>query len=203
MFEEGFGGFGFEFEGESEDGKFYCDSVTEFQMLTKFLPLEEVGISFSGEIKIDDMTSVITDKQIKLDNPEVASKTYQKVVEMRELTEAERLHVSKAKLVMKKLFEVFFRGQKFRRNLTIFWMVILGFDVATENYFGALMMTACILLYNSPIKFIKEMKKIFGNKKRKEELSEELSKLNILGYVDSVPEDEGVQLYFKPKAPTM
>ena len=55
MFEEEFGGF--EFEGESEDGKFYCDSVPEFQMLTKFLPLEEVGISFSGEIKIDEKIS--------------------------------------------------------------------------------------------------------------------------------------------------
>ena len=203
MFEEEFGGFGFEFEGESEDGKFYCDSVPEFQMLTKFLPLEEVGISFSGEIQVDEMTSVITDKQIKLENPEVAAKTYQKVMEMRELTEAERTNVSKAKLVLKKLFEVFFKGQKWRRNLCVFYAVIVGFDIAVENYLGALLMTACILLYTSPIKFIKEMKKIFGNKKRREELSEELSKLNVLGYVDSVPEDEGVQLYFKPKAPNM
>lgn len=202
MFEEEFGGFGFEFEGESEDGKFYCDSVPEFQMLTKFLPLEEVGISFSGEIKIDDKTSVITDKQIKLDNPEVAAKTYQKVMEMRELTEAERTNVNKFKLVLKKLFDVYFKGQKFRRNLCVFWTIILGFDIATENYFGALMMAAAITLYTSPIKFIKEVRKIFSKKKR-EELSEELSKVNMLGYVNSVPDDEGVQLYFKPKAPNM
>lgn len=202
MFEEEFGGFGFEFEGESEDGKFYCDSVPEFQMLTKFLPLEEVGISFSGEIKIDDKTSVITDKQIKLDNPEVAAKTYQKVMEMRDLTEAERTNVNKFKLVLKKLFDVYFKGQKFRRNLCVFWTIILGFDIATKNYFGALMMAACITLYTSPIKFIKEVRKIFSKKKR-EELSEELSKVNMLGYVNSVPDDEGVQLYFKPKAPNM
>lgn len=203
MFEEEFGGFGFGFEGESEDGKFYVDSVPEFQMLTKFLPLEEVGISFSGEVKIDDNMSVITDKQIKLNNPEVAAKTYLKVMEMRELTEVERTNVSKAKLVLKKLFEVFFKGQKWRRNLCIFYAVLVGFDIAVENYFGALMMTACILLYTSPIKFMKEMKKLFGNKKRKEELSEELSKMNMLGHVNSVDEDEGVQLYFKPKAPNM
>lgn len=200
MFEEGFG---FGFEGESEDGKFYCDSVPEFQMLTKFLPLEEVGISFSGEIKVDEKTSVITDKQIKLDNPEVATKTYQKVMEMRELTEAERTNVSKAKLVLKKLFEVFFKGQKFRVGLCIFWSLIAALDIAVENYFGAFLMTAFILLYTSPIKFLKEMKKIIGNKQRKKELTEELSKLNVLGYVDSVPEDDGVQLYFKPKAPNM
>lgn len=203
MFEEEVGGFGFEFEGESEDGKFYCDSVPEFQMLTKFLPLEEVGISFSGEIKVDEKTSVITDKQIKIDNPDAAIKTYQKVMEMRELTEVERTNVSKAKLVLKKLFEVFFKGQKWRRNLCIFYATLVAFDIAVENYFGALLMTACILLYTSPIKFAKELKKIFGNKKRKEELKEELSKLNMLGHYDSVPDDEGVQLYFKPKAPNM
>ena len=122
---------------------------------------------------------------------------------MRELTEAERTNVNKFKLVLKKLFDVYFKGQKFRRNLCVFWTIILGFDIATENYFGALMMAAAITLYTSPIKFAKELKKIFGNKKRKKELSEELSKMNMLGHVGSVDEDEGVQLYFKPKAPNM
>ena len=58
-------------------------------------------------------------------------------------------------------------------------------------------------LYNKPIAFAKEIKKMIGSKKRKEILSEELSKANVLGYVNSVPDDEGVQLYFKPKAPNM
>lgn len=191
-----------DFTTECEDGKVYVDSIYEFQMLSKILPMEEVGISFNGEIKIDEKTSVITDKQIKLENPEIAVKTYQKVMEMRELTEVERANISKAKLVLKKLFDVFFKGQKFRRNLTIFWMVLLGFDVAVENYFGALMMTACILLYNSPIKFVKEVRKIYSNKKRKA-LEEELSNVNMLGYVNSVDDDKGVQLYYKPKAPNM
>jgi hypothetical protein len=202
MFEEEFGGFGFEFEGESEDGKFYCDSVTEFQMLSKILPMEEVGISFNGEIKIDEKTSVITDKQIKLENPEVATKTYQKVMEMRELTEVERANINKFKLVLKKIFDVYFRGQKFRRNLCIFWMIVLGLDIATENYFAALMMAACITLYTSPVKFIKEVRKIFSKKKR-EELSEELSKVNMLGYVNSVDDDEGIKLYFRPGSTNM
>ena len=183
---------------ERNDDNHYTNSVIEFDLLTKFITLEEVGISFNGEIKIDEMTSVITDKQIKLDSPEEAKKTYLKVMEMRDLTEAERLNVSKAKLFMKKLFDVFFKGQKFRRNLTIFWLVILGFDVAIENYFGVLMMTACILLYNSPIKFIKEIRKM-SNKKREEELTEELIEMKMLGYVNSVDNDEGIKLYYKPK----
>lgn len=198
MFEEKFDGVEFEFGGASEDGNFYVDSIPEFQMLTKFIPLEEVGISFSGEVKVDDNTSVITDKQVKMGTPEKAVKNYVKVMEMRELTDIERENVSKGKLFLKKLFEVFFRGDKWRRNVTIFWMVILGFDIATENYIGALLMTAFILLYNSPVKFLKEVKKMCTSKKRKEELSEELAKEHLLAYVDSVP-DEGVQLYFRPK----
>ncbi len=202
MFEET-SGFGFEFEGESEDGKFYCDSVPEFQMLTKFLPLEETGLSFSGEVLLDDNTSVITDKQVKMNSPEDSVKTYLKVMEMRDLSEAEIKHISKYKLFFNKLFNVYFRGQKWRRNFCVFWTIIMGLDIASENYFGALLMAACITMYTSPVKFAKEIKKMIGSKKRKEVLMEELSKANVLGYVNSVPDDEGVQLYFKPKAPNM
>ncbi len=199
MFEEEFDGFGFEFGGASEDGNFYIDSIPEFQMLTKFIPLEEVGISFSGEVKVDENTSVVTDKKVKMDTPEKATKNYLKVMEMRELTEAERENVSKGKLFLKKLFEVFFRGDKWRRNVCIFWGALVVFHIAAENYLSALLMTACILLYSSPVKFLKEVKKMCTSKKRKEELSEELAKEHLLAYVNSVPDDEGVQLYFRPK----
>lgn len=199
MFEEEFDGFGFEFSGESEDGNFYVDSIREFQMLTKFIPLEEVGISFSGEVKVDENTSVITDKQVKMGTPDKAVKTYLKVMEMRELTDVEREKVSKGKLFLKKLFEVFFRGDKWRLNMCIFWVALVSFNIACENYLSALLVTACILLYCSPVKFLKEVKKMCTSKKRKEELSEELAKEHLLAYVNSVSDDEGVQLYFRPK----
>ena len=201
MFEEEVNGF--EFEGESEDGKFYCDSVPEFQMLTRFLPLEEVGISFSGEIKVDDNTSVITDKQVKMENSDMAVKTYLKVMEMRDLSEDEIKHINKFRLFFKKLFEVFFRKEKSRVYFTSLWLALLSFEIAMDDYLMALFYIAAIALYNKPIAFAKEIKKMIGNKKRKEILSEELSKSNVLGYVNSVPDDEGVQLYFKPKAPNM
>ena len=201
MFEEEVNGF--EFEGESEDGKFYCDSVPEFQMLTRFLPLEEVGISFSGEIKVDDNTSVITDKQVKMENSDMAVKTYLKVMEMRDLSEDEIKHINKFRLFFKKLFEVFFRREKTRVYFTSLWLALLSFEIAMDDYLMALFYVAAIALYNKPIAFAKEIKKMIGSKKRKEVLSEELSKANVLGYVNSVPDDEGVQLYFKPKAPNM
>ena len=196
MFEE------FEFKGESSDGNFYVDSVFEFDLLTKLLPLEEVGIRFFGDVKVDENVSVLVDEKIKLDSPEEATMTYQKVMEIRELTEAERMNVSKAKLLLKKMFDVYFSGQKWRRNLCIFWAIILGFDVAVENYFAAFMMAVCITLNTSPIKFYKEIKKIYGNKKR-DLLADELAEKNILNYVNSVSEDKDVQLYFRPKNTNM
>ncbi len=42
------------------------------------------------------------------------------------------------------------------------------------------------------------MKKMLGSKKRKDELRNELNDLNIMGIVNSIPEDEGIQLYLKP-----
>lgn len=189
-----------DFEQTKADKNFYVDSVQEFEFLISMLPLEEVGISFCGEVEVGQGISIITDKQINLNNPRKAIDTYQKVVEVRELTEAERLHVSKFKVAFNKIFEVFFRNEKWRMYLSILWTVMFGFDIAVENYLGALMMAACLTIYNSPVKYARELKKIFGNQERKEELKDELAKAGVLGYAISTPEDEGVQLYFRPKA---
>ena len=67
----------------------------------------------------------------------------------------------------------------------------------------ALFYVAAIILYNSPIKFAKEVKKMIGNKKRKEQLEEELSEKNLVSLIYTTPDDEGIQLYFKPKVTNM
>lgn len=198
MFDEKVG-VGVEFEGASDDGNLYVDSIPEFNMLTRFIPLEEVGISFSGEVEVDGNTSVITDKQVNMGTPEKAVKTYLKVMEMRELTDVEREKASKGKLFLKKVFEVFFRGDKWRRNLCIVLAVLAGYNVSLENYFCTSFLVGCILSVSDPVKFLKEIKKMCTSKKRKEELSEELSEQHLLPYIDSVPA-EGIQLYFRPKS---
>ena len=193
----------FGFEEESENRNFYCDSVPEFEMLTMMLPIEETGLSFSGELDIDDNYSVITDKQVKMKSPDDSIKTYQKVMEIRDLSEAEILKMSKFKLFLKKLFEVFFRNRKCLVFLTMFWLGLMTFEISTDDYLTAFVYVCAIALYNSPIKFAKELKKIFGNKGRKEELKKELNEQKLMGLVYSIPEDEGIQLYFKPKAPNI
>lgn len=191
--EENFG-----FEKASEDGNFYVNSLSEFNLLTKMLPIDEVGLSFNGEVEIDKKISVIINKKIEFENPEKTIKTYQKVMEMRDLSEDEIKHINKFKLFFKKIFDVLFRGQKFRIFFAGWWMFLAAFEVSTDDYFTALFYIAAIALYTSPIKFAKEMKKMLCSKKRKDELRDELNNLNIMGIVNSIPEDEGIQLYLKP-----
>ena len=192
-----------EFEEFNEEGIIYCGSIPEFEFVSCILPVDEVGLSFNGEVKVDDNTSVITDKQIKVDSPQNAINTYVKVMEMRDLTEIEREKVSKVKFFLKKLFEVFFRNNKWRVYYTIMCSTFIAFDIWSDNFFGVLLMTACIALNTSPVKFAKEIKKVLGNKKRKEELSEELLEMNMLGAINSVDNDGEILLYVKPKVPNM
>lgn len=181
------------------DLNFYTDSVDDFEMATSYMDLEEVGISFCGEVEVDDNIGVITDKQVPLKNKETTIKTYQKVMKMRELSEAEILHISKFRLVLKKLFDVFFNKQKFRVFFTLYCFGVLSFKIATEDYLTSIIYIVGIFLYTKPIKYAQEMKKIFGNKEKREELREELEDMNLMGLVNSIQDDEGIQLYFKPK----
>lgn len=181
------------------DKNFYFNDVEMFRIGLFGIPVEETGICFSSEIDVYDNVSVITDKKVKMNSPEESINTYLKVLEIRDLSEDEIRNISKFRLFFKKLFEVFFRNQKFRVFLTSYWLLFLGFEIATDDYLTALIYIAGIALYTSPIKFAKEMKKMFSSGKRKNELKDELTNLNIMGLVNSIPDDDGIQLYFKPK----
>ena len=58
-------------------------------------------------------------------------------------------------------------------------------------------MAACITLYTSPIKFIKEVKKILTSEEKKDALRNELSKVN-LGGLEYMPKDS-IKLFVKDK----
>ncbi len=124
----------FGFEKASEDGDFYVNSFSEFNLLIKMLPIDEVGLSFNGEVEIDEKISVIINKKIEFENPEKTIKTYQKVMEMRDLSEDEIKHINKFKLFFKKIFDVLFRGQKFRIFFSGWWMFLAAFEVSTDDY---------------------------------------------------------------------
>ena len=189
----------YKFDGVNTNEKHYVESIAEFIFLCSFLPNDEVGISFNGEVEIDDKVSVVTSKDIVLKDADTAVNTYQKVMEIRELTEAERLHISKWKIVIKKLFEVFFNKEKFRIYFTAFWSLCTITNLISDNYLSAMIYIAAIALYNKPIKFTKEILKMLNSSEKVEQLKKEIENTDVLSYINSTLEDEGIKLYIKAK----
>lgn len=182
-----------------DPNSYYADSSREFDFVIKAYGEQEVdtGIRIYDEVEIDEKTSVITEKEILFSSPEETKRNYLKVIEVQELSEAEIDNVNKFRLFFKKLFNVFFKGKKWLVAYSIFCSLLLVFDMAIENYFGAFIMFACLWVNNSPIKFAKEVKKLFASEKIKDELKRELSELNLSG-LEYMPK-ESIQLFVRDK----
>ena len=183
---------------DTDGERIYVDSARIFEQMTSMMSLEDTGLYFHDEVKVSEDISVITDQRVSIGSPEETVKTYHKVVEMVELNEMEIEEMNKFRYFFKKMFEVFCKGSKGLVAYTIFLGLCIGLDVATKDYFGLLMNIGLVCLWNSPIKFYKEIKKMLTSGKKKEELKEELSQLGINGSLTMVPK-EGIQLYYKPR----
>lgn len=184
---------------DTDGERVYLDSVKVFEQMTNMMPLEDTGLYFHDEVEVGDGVSVITDERVSLGSPENTAKTYHKVVEVVELNELEMQEANKARLLLKKLFEVFFKGKKGLVIYTMFIGLCIGLDIATKDWFGLLLNISLIFLWDSPIKFAKEVKKIFTSSKKREELSEELKELGISSTLQNVSSKDSVQLYYKPR----
>lgn len=181
------------------DGKrVFVDSASFFERMTNMMPLEDTGLYFHDEIKVSEDVSVITDKRVSIGSPEETVKTYHKVVEMVELNEMEIEEMNKFRYFFKKLFEVFFKGKKGLVAYTTFLGFSVGLDIYTKDWFGLILNIALICMWNSPIKFYKEIKKMLVSDKKKEAIREELAQLGIDGSLTSVSKD-GIQLYYQPR----
>lgn len=181
------------------DGKrVYVDDASFFERMTNMMPLEDTGLYFHDEIKVSEDVSVITDQRVSIGFPEETVRTYHKVVEMIELNEYEIQEMNKVRLLLKKLFEVFFKGRKGLVVYTTFLSFCVGLNIYTKDWVVLLLNISLICMWNSPIKFYKEIKKMFTSDKKKEELREELSELGINGSLTSVSKD-GIRLYYEPR----
>ena len=181
------------------DGKrVYVDDASFFERMTNMMPLEDTGLYFHDEIKVSEDVSVITDQRVSIGSPEETVKTYHKVVEMVELNEYEIQEMNKVRLLLKKLFEVFFKGSKGLVAYTIFLGFCIGLDVYTKDLIGLILNISLVFLWNSPIKFYKEIRKMFTSDKKKEELREELLQLGINSTLTNVSKD-GIRLYYEPR----
>lgn len=182
------------------DERFYkTNFIPAFLEMAKDPCVEEVGISFEGETKVNDEVSVLTDKNIKLDSPEEAKKTYLKVIEMRDLTRDELEDANKVRKFFRLIFKTLFNGKKWQ----IFWSMFVGSGLLSSLYNGDFLLAmidfVCLSVVLSPIKCFKEVRKFFTASSRKEKLQEYLREQRVSGYVHSVDNDDDIKLYLKLK----
>lgn len=178
----------------------FTDDLSILALLTQQEKIIETGISFSGAVKVDESISIITNKDVKIPgNIMDAKKTYLKVMEMRELTEEEQKYASKGREFLAKMFKIMFYNKKAMIAWTCTVAAMLGLDIATGNLLGIAINIILILLFNRPIKFIKEIAAMYEREGRIEELSEELRENHLLSLIDSVDNDKDIKMYAKLK----
>lgn len=104
-----------------------------------------MGIHFKEEVDINDGSSVLIDKEVKLDNREEAVKNYVKVLKMKELVDEEQEIVNKGLLIVKRMFNIIFkRGDKINLSL-VFYMFMCSVGVHNDNLFITLLWSALIV----------------------------------------------------------
>lgn len=161
--------------------------------------VEEVGISFDGETKISNDVSILTDKNIKIDTPAEAHKTYLKVMEVRDLTKEELDSACKIRKFFRLIFQTLFNGKMWQ----VFWGTFVGSGLLLNLYKGNILLAlidfVCLCVVLSPVKCFKEIVKFFTASSRLEKLSAYLKEQKVYGYVNSVDADQDIKLYVKFK----
>ena len=182
-----------------DPNNYYANSIKEFDFVLNAYAGQEVetGISVSDKVEIDDCISVLTEKEVLFDTPEETRKNYLKVIEVQELSESEVEELGKIRLILKKIFTVFFKDKKWNVAYGIFCTLLIGIDIALDNWFGAVVMLMCLWVSTSPVKFIKEVKKLLVSEEKKEQLKQELREVD-LGNLEFVSK-ESIQLFVKEK----
>lgn len=185
-------------EGNNEKKLYFNNDFVLITLLAKQDDILETGLAFDGEVRIDDNISIITEKEVKLDEglPDT-HKTYLKVMEMRELTEEEMKYANKTREFLSKMFNIMFYNKKLMISWTIIVATALGINIVEGDFLGIALKSFCLLVVNRPIKFIKEVIKMFKRDAKIEELSEYLRDKQVLGLVNSVDDKNDIKMYAK------
>ena len=131
-------------------------------------------------------------------SPEKTLKAYHKVVEMVQLNVLEIQQMNKVRLLLKKFFEVFFKGKKGLVIYTAFLGFSIALDIMTKDLICLILIIVLICMWNQPIKFYREVKKVFTSEKKYDALCDDLRKLGILSVSQNVSSKDGIKLYYKP-----
>lgn len=185
-------------QGNNENKLYFNTDLTLAALLAKPDEILESGLSFDGEVKLNDNMSIITDKEVKVNGGlSDTHKTYLKVMEMRELTEEEIKYANKVREFLAKMFEIMFYNKKIMIAWTMVVATALGINISNGDFLGIILKSVCVLVINRPIKFIKEVINMFKRDAKIEELTEFLREKHVLGLVDSVDDKDDIKMYAK------
>lgn len=172
----------------------------EFKFLTTMMPQAETGIKISGATKVDDTISVLTEKEVQCKTKEETLTTYQKVMDIRELTPKEETLVAKAKSRLKLVYNNIFKGNKYVLISSLTLSILATFNLSVANYFAVFTDLAFILMVLGPKKLLTGIKKIFASSKVKKEAEEHLDEYHLKTAALMVDNDEDIKMYVKVKS---
>lgn len=154
-----------------------------------------MGIHFKEEVDINDGSSVLIDKEVKLDNREEAVKNYVKVLKMKELVDEEQEIVNKGLLIVKRMFNIIFkRGDKINLSL-VFYMFMCSVGVHNDNLFITLLWSALIVSELGRRNALNYIKSCLTYEKEKQELEA----MSLLENIKNVSSTNNIEMYFKTK----
>ncbi len=180
---------------------FETNNVTAFRIATiaNATPVSELGIHFKSEITLDDITSKITDKYVKLSDANTATTNYLKVVRIIELNTQEKAEVNKARDFFKKMYDTIFKGQKSNVVWTMIYLIFTTFVFPAKNFLAVLIDLALLSWILGLRQGIKEFIRALKPSKEAKALEGELSNWRLAQYSSCVSDKDDVTLYFKLK----
>ncbi len=185
-----------------KDKKYKILMLERFYKTASSILYDELGISFDGETKIDEQTSIETHKRVKFNSAQEAGETYVKVMEMKELENSLDKDVTKVRKVLKLAFTTLFDDSKWKLVSSTIFAVASTVNIFKGNFLGTLISLALMSLTMSPIKFLQELKKFLAIPEQIETLRSQLAGKNVLGWADSVGAKGDIKLYIKVKEPS-
>lgn len=164
-----------------------------FQFLNPVKTMQDIGDNYNAPLEeLCEKSSCVEAPIPKAIVPE----TYQKVIEVYEMNEAEISVANKIRYILKLIFNGFFKGDNVYLWSAIIGYGFVGYDLIEHNYLAALIMFAYALLYTDVKKGTKTLIDYFSSKKRME-LETDLARYNVLEYTNELVNSGDVKMYVK------
>lgn len=176
------------------------DNVVETGLIFQFLDAATRNIPEKDDnhnIPLETGSEDVQMIQVPIRKEEVFP-TYQKVIEVYEMNEAEINIANKIRYILKLIFKGFFK-----ENVTSAWCTgisygFVAYDLLDQKYLAALIMFTYSLLYTDIRNGFKMLADYFSSRKRLE-LEADLKRHDVLDYTEAMINKDEVKMYVKSK----